>query len=499
MWGQGLMPPLSTTQFEDQEKFVFKIVEWLKNEGKVQEIDMADFLAHSGAKIGSERDPLLPPQLTRVKANNKKEYDQYYGEVPDRNPAILWQLKTLRDGSTINLLLINGGPNDVEITESVSVLDPLTDNFNEALEKIDRVAEARVSHLLSEARKSCPNAIIIYTGYYPALSPHSDIPLSVSITNILPSVSPMSGLWGGLLVLSDLVLRTQFPRIKKQGVVFHQRILAKFREQIALFNEKRNPASPPILFCPSLFSSANAMWANAEMVYSIGNNQDISVPAHRKKLCTQVSDFEIANGSYKDRLICENAYIGHPNKKGAEQYFKQLKKRIEIQLNFSLRNHLNTIDPQILSIRNLKEKYPFISISSLRGLSDFYWMDVIAVDCNIKAIHPLMIEHKLVFLTTVTFDFGWGYRRLTGEKGRFVMELSDNRRINALKYLKIRYNKNHPFVSPIATTSNILFEVVIQINGYQLCALKLTRDSFKISGGYLVWEMPTLNFKQENA
>lgn len=508
MWGQGLMPPLNPIHFEDEEKYVFKIVEWLQKEGKVQKFDMADFLAHSGAKIGSNTDPSIPPKLTRENANNKKEYDLFYGEVPDRNPAILWQLKSLQDGHTIDLLLMNGGPNDVEITESVSVFDPITDNFNEALEKIDRVAELRVSNLLSEARKTCPNAIIIYTGYYPALSPHSDIPLSVSITDIVTSVAPFSGLLGGLLLLSDVLLRTQLPRIKKQGVVFHQRILAKFREQIALFNEKRNPASPPILFCPSLVSSSNAMWGNAEMIFSIAHNSNPGVSAPRKKLCVQVYNnisfglFESATDINKekltDRFICENAYIGHPNRKGAEQYYQQLKKRIEVQLNFSLRDHFKTLDPQISSLRILKEKYAFIPVSSLRGLSDFYWMDVIAVNCSFTPSDFLMAEHFRLFINTVNFDFGWGYRQITGKNGQFVLELSDNRRVNALKHLKIRYKKIYTGVSPMAITTNIELELVVQINGYQLCRIKLTRNSFKIEGAYLVWEMPVLNYKPVN-
>lgn len=489
MWGQGLMPPFSTNHFENEEKFVFKIVKWLKNEGKVEEIDMADFLAHSGAKIGSKTDPLFPPKLTRENANNKKDYDHFYEEVPDRNPAILWQLKSLRDRHTIDLLLLNGGPNDVEITESVSLTDPITDNFNEALKKIDSVADLRVSHLLSEARKTCPNAIIIYTGYYPALSPDSNnIPLGINILAALNPMAPAFVFLGGIWLLGEALLRSQLPRIKKQGVEFHQRMLAKFREQIALFNMNRNPKSGPILFCPSLFSSSNAMWANAEMVSSIKNDPNPGVSSHRINFCEQLNEDH----------VCNNAYIGHPNQRGAEQYFKQIKKRIEVQLNFSLRDHFKTLDPQVSSLRILKEKYAFIPVSSLRGLSDFYWMDVIAVNCSFTPSDFLMAEHFRLFINTVNFNFGWGYRQLTGKNGKFVLELADNRRVNALKHLKIRYKKIYAGVSPMAITSNMELELVLQINGYQLCKLKLTRNSFNIEGAYLVWEMPILNYKPEN-
>jgi hypothetical protein len=496
MWGQGLMPPLSARHFENEEKYVFKVVEWLQKIGKVQEIDMADFLAHSGAKIGSKTDPFLPPRLTRENADNKKEYDNYYGEVPDRNPSVLSQLKKLRNGHTIDLLLINGGPNDVEITESLSS----PGDFYIALKKIDRVAELRVSYLLVNARKVCPNAIIIYTGYYPALSPKSDIPVGVSLNEITLATSPLIGLQGGLVFISETLVRTQFPRIKRQGVEFHLRILARFREQIAQFNTKHDPSSPPILFCPSLFNSSNAMWANDEMVFSIARNPNPSVFAPRKKLCGQVfkdvsyeliepfnpqKNIEIIS----DHLICENAYVGHPNKKGAEQYYKELKKRIEVQLNFSLRNHFKTMDTQVLSIRKLNEKYPFIPSSSLRRISDLLWLDVISIGYHINGYAGPTRD----FLSTLYFDFGWGYQMASNQNGIFILDIMGRKKLGSLKFVKIRL----PGFK--GTIYKLSIDFYIKINGYSLPFIALTERSFQKSGDDWVWEMPTLNFKPENA
>lgn len=491
MWGQGLMPPLKTSNFEDEQKYVFKIVEWLQNDGKVQEIDMADFLAHSGAKIGSKTDPLLPPKLTRESANNKTEYDHYYGEIPDRNPAILWQLKKLKNGHTIDILLINGGPNDVEIIESVS----FSSDFTQALKKIDRVADLRVSHLLTEARKTCPNAIIIYTGYYPALSLDSDVPLGINLVDTLTPLAPTLVFLPGIWLLGEVTLRTQLPRIKKQGVLFHQRMLSKFREQIAQFNINRDPNTLPILFCPSGFGSSNTMWARNSFVSELEHNPNQTITDIRKNICSEI---------HGDKL-CEIASACHPNIKGAEQYYKQLKKRIKLQLKFSLRNHFKAIDSTITSTRKLKDKYPIVPLNSLRGLSDFYWMEVIAVNCNFTMPNPdlLMKAHVFVFLKTVMFDFGAGYRQLRGEAGRFVLELSGSS-IKALSHLKIRYLKiyptdaNFPNIPPTATSSNISLEVAIQINGYQIRKIKLNRNSFKESGAYLLWETPKLNLEPEN-
>ncbi len=510
MWGQGLMPPLNPSHFEGQQKYFFKIVEWLQNEGKVQEFDMADFQAHSGAIIGTSGQKSSEAILSRDDAPNKEVYDLFYGEVPDAFPTVLRQLDKLKGGDTIDLLIINGGPNDVGILNSVE----FSDVFKEGLRLIDEVASVKLPVLLKEARKKCPNALIIYTGYYPALSERSSAIRALDELNIFAPVLRFIALDE---FLGGLFLAFNHERLKKQGVSFHQRMLARFREQIAKFNLNRDPSSPPILFCPSGFGLSNAMFAPNQMIFTI--EDDPGVTALRKPFCetiqekvikkimndmilennivlNSVNTVDAARTAKKTELLCKNAFTAHPNKKGAEQYYKQLKKRIEIQLNFSLRNHFKAMDSQILSIRKLKEKYPFISISSLRGLSDFYWMEVITVDCKITTADPIMGAHFLVFLYTVNFDFGSGYRQLRGEDGRFVLELS-NSSINALSHLRIRYRKIHPMFSPNTTLSNISLEVAIQINGYQIRTIKLNRNSFKASGDYMVWETPKLNLEPE--
>jgi hypothetical protein len=516
MWGQGLMAPLNPDHFEGQEKYFFKIVEWLQNEGKVQGFDMADYQAHSGAIIGDQEMKNREAILTRNEAPHVELYDRFYGEVPDAFPTVLKQLDNLKDGENIDILIINGGPNDVEILKSVD----FSDGYKEGIRLIDQVARVKLPVLLQDARKNCPNAMIIYTGYYPALSEKSSSFRALSDLNIFaPGLRfiPFDEFFGGIF------LATNHERLKRQGVNFHQRMLIRFREQIANFNIKRDPSTLPILFCPSGFGLSNAMFAPSPMIFTIEDAPEVT--AIRKPFCDKIQkkvarkiidDMKLENnndsGSMRtmqavsnaksSNLFCENAFIAHPNKKGAEQYYKQLKKRIELQLKFSLRNHFKAIDSAITSTRKLKDKYPIIPLMSLRGLSDFYWMEVIAVNCSITTSNPnlLMKAHYLVFLNTVMFDFGSGYRQLRGEGGRFVLELSGST-IKTLNYLKIRYLKIYttiPNIPPTATSSNISLEVDIQINGYQIRTIKLNRNSFKESGAYLLWETPKLNLEPEN-
>jgi hypothetical protein len=522
MWGQGLMPPLNPSHFEGQQKYFFKIVEWLQNEGKVQEFDMADFQAHSGAIIGTSGQKSSEAILSRDDAPNKEVYDLFYGEVPDAFPTVLRQLDKLKGGDTIDILIINGGPNDVGILKSVD----FSDVFKEGLRLIDEVASVKLPVLFKEARKKCPNALIIYTGYYPALSERSSAIRALGDLNIFAPVLrfiPLDEFLGGLF------LAFNHERLKKQGVSFHQRMLARFREQIAKFNLNRDPSSPPILFCPSGFGLSNAMFAPNQMIFTI--EDDPGVTAMRKPFCEAIQGIAIENffreldlkynitNSYErylelhgipiidigdrnehfkifnksvtslKKLLCENAFIAHPNKKGAEQYYKQLKKRIEIQLNFSLRNHFKAMDPQILSIRKLREKYSFAPCSSLRRMSDVLWLDVISIGFNVSNYAGPSRD----FLSTLYFDFGWGYQMASNQNGLFIFDIMDRKRLSSLKYVRIRLPKFQGIISKLS------LDFYIKINGYSLPFIALTEKSFRKSGDDWVWGMPTLNFKPENA
>tara|TARA_R110000744_G_scaffold374709_1_gene487676 strand:- start:1229 stop:2764 length:1536 start_codon:yes stop_codon:yes gene_type:complete len=501
MWGQGLNPPLSTIDFEDEEKFVFKIVEWLKNEGKVQNIVMSDFLAHSGAVIGTPNEVNRQAILSRDEAPNKKAYDNYYGEIPDEYPTVLGQLSNLKNSSTIDILIINGGPNDVGILNSIE----FSEAFNKGLELIDEVARVKLPILFEEASKKCPNAIILYMGYYAAITNNTSNKLISKDLNILAPVLrylPIDKLF--LAVIDD------DDRIKEQGLIFHQRILAKFREQIAIFNEKRNPSLPPILFCPSGFGNSSAMWAPNQNIFTF--DDDLGVSGMRKSFCEAVNykvvkklfteyvnkynvslGYPFSNLEVKrtEDLFCKIAYVAHPNRKGAEQYYRQLKKRIEVQLIFSLRNHLESMETSISSLRKLKEKYPFVPLTSLRGLSDVLWLDVISIGYHKSSSLGYSIPSG--FLSTLDFDFGWGYQKLTNQKGLFVLDVMDRKRLSALKYVKIQMPEFEPIVIKLS------IDFYIKINGYPLPNIELTEKAFKKIGNYRVWEMPTLNFKQENA
>ena len=149
------------------------------------------------------------------------------------------------------------------------------------------------------------------------------------------------------------------------------------------------------------------------------------------------------------------------------------------------------METSISSLRKLKEKYPFVPLTSLRGLSDVLWLDVISIGYHKSSSLGYSIPSG--FLSTLDFDFGWGYQKLTNQKGLFVLDVMDRKRLSALKYVKIQMPEFEPIVIKLS------IDFYIKINGYPLPNIELTEKAFKKIGNYRVWEMPTLNFKQENA
>lgn len=500
-WGQGLKHPTKFNALKDEEKYIFKIVEWLQDEGIAQPMDRADFRAHSGAIIGTDSDVNKPATFKRENSKDPNHYDLYYGEIPDDYPTILGQLKQIKDSQSVDLLFINGGANDVGILESIK-FEP---TFRKVLTAVDTYAKERVSILLKEARKTCPNAIIVYTGYYPGLSSDSDIPLSTMAIlkdlEIVPSLAYLVYIHP-LAYLLELFVKTQLPRIKNQGVIFHKRMLGKFREQIAEFNSNRDPQTPPILFSPSGFSASNAMFATNQYVTPPDSDPNKTVGAARKKLCGEVP--ESLSG-----FMCTEAYVAHPNAKGASKYFSELKKRLEKHLNFSLREHLEGMDPTLSSINQFRDKYKFAPADSLRGLTDVLWLDSVTIDYELTIIGleiPIMLDkygnavidtgevdpntkrydemmrlENTIQNGTMLVDFGFnqGFETIKYYYNpkvidNYTIDLYGNERLSNLQYIEIRLPQYYELLM-------FTLDMSIKINGYKFKTLKLDKGSFLAS------------------
>lgn len=498
-WGQGLAGTSDWSNAGNEEKYIFKCVDYLQRNGIDATLASEDFKPHSGAIIGTESHVDIPPWISRQDVDDQRMYDLYYGEIPSGVPSVLAQLKSLQSAEQIDLLFINGGPNDVGITRSTKS----ERDFDDALRDIIEIAENRLPVLLKKARDTCPNAIIIYSGYYAAISPESDMPPLIQVATDINTFGSALAFLQVYWVGTEFVYALNKKRLKKQGIDFHHQMLARFREQISDFNHKYGAELGGILFSPSGFSPSNAMWARDEWVSAPGNDPNPDVTHIRKRLCKIVDDADIDDSdldseekSLLNKLLdpmmekgsCNIAYTGHPNKKGSAQYARELKKRLDSQLNFSLRKVMGQIDSSVGSIRKLKKEYPFAPIKSIRGLADIQWLDLITVDWSFPSYDGPTANG----LKKLEYDFGWGYQKVENEYLQVdTFDIRGRRPVKDIKRIGIR----------IQDYSGIEFTLKFQIkvNGYPIPPIFLDENSFRKASGMREWRMSTLNFKREYA
>ena len=272
-WGQGLL------EHEKYDSLVKDVLQ-PKFAGGVS----LERLAHSGAIIGAHGGSGGPAP----------------GEVPVPLPSVIEQCDRFTNSpETVDLVLVNGGINDVEIQ---IILDPLVS----LSPRIERACHAGMLTLLGNVGKkfSGPSCQILVTGYFIILSHLSD-PLKIGrLLNMHGIHSPALG------------------KIEKALGLFNpflERCLRFFNES----NDKLQQAvqetnDPRIKFVPSGFTAANAMFAGEAFLWGLDHdlNPEDPIAAERKPQC----DLAFPATNVVRRLTCHRASAGHPNPAGAVQY-----------------------------------------------------------------------------------------------------------------------------------------------------------------------------------
>jgi hypothetical protein len=106
--------------------------------------------------------------------SNERPAARLFGEHPAAFPTVIGQLRELtEDGSTadVRLVILNGGANDINFEE---VLDPEGPAIKAIDQEIQKVFRGHLTRLLTETRRTFPNAVIVVVGYFPALTKGSD-------------------------------------------------------------------------------------------------------------------------------------------------------------------------------------------------------------------------------------------------------------------------------------------------------------------------------------
>jgi len=134
-WGEGL---------NRDEKYYYLVAKWL-NEELNRPIDVTVY-AHNAAELESSAGP-----------------ECKYPECTNSNPSILKQADLIRNPNRVDLILISGGINDVDVLGNVGNIDIVSSDIRRITRQ--EIQES-MTELLNKLLMKSENAKIIVTGYY---------------------------------------------------------------------------------------------------------------------------------------------------------------------------------------------------------------------------------------------------------------------------------------------------------------------------------------------
>ncbi len=284
LWGQGLRPEQKMTS--------------LANQTLASGTAECIMLAHSGAVIGEGLNPPRSPFPSDI-----------FREVPQPYPTIHQQAEDLTNRpDTIDLVLINGGSNDVGFTY---ILNPLTD-----LEELKTLTHLffhqHLARLLRAVAARCPNAKIIVVGQYPVLSRWSEIGL---VDLFLRGLFVHPGGTGGL---NDLFAALGLTQLSVKDRVVDLSILFWRESNLAIQAAVNELGSPRIKMAIAPVTEEHAALTQDPWLWGLTHLLEPQDPMEqaRRVPCDQSTQNPFR------RFACHRASAGHPNVEGARRFAK---------------------------------------------------------------------------------------------------------------------------------------------------------------------------------
>lgn len=247
--------------------------------------------AHSGAVIGVGMQPSPSPPV--------------HGEVPRGRPTILEQVAQLQDPDDIDLLILNGGINDLDIRY---ILNPRT-SVEELTDDTMRVCDVDMGFLLEDVcqRVTKATARIVVLSCYPMLSADSDFIKRGEFLDLLAVARPGPA--------EPLALHVTFwDRIIENCATFASVSSEATRTAIARVNA--GVGAGRIRFAAPPFGPENAALASKAWLFGLtaAFGPEDPVKDERRIACDR---FET---DIFRRLQCYRASAGHPNRRGAVEF-----------------------------------------------------------------------------------------------------------------------------------------------------------------------------------
>ena len=313
MWGQGL---------NEQHKAWYQVKIWLKENTNRDVRETIE--AHSGAVVGVNDAP---------SANYSPPDGEVSSAVPTVNHELDRALKSYANPSQVDLVLVDGCINDVDIRNLLNAANSSDDVKRMATEKCGMPMQA----LLGRVASAFPSAHVIVTGYFPIISektPNSLLMKAMARMFYQPGPKPaklkQEDLRENLIAVSRAWYEASNAALGDAVAKVTGELAAKGSQQRVLFVE--------IPFPPeySFNSPETRLWGfNASFlrkllaVLTLGRvtlktndeQQRQRVASCNEQYKRPASETPNQRGEReRRRLLCRYASLGHPNRKGSAIY-----------------------------------------------------------------------------------------------------------------------------------------------------------------------------------
>jgi hypothetical protein len=264
---------------------------------------------------------------------------RYHGEIPKKVPSILHQVEEYRgppEPDKVNLILLDGCINDVGAT--TRLLDDQISHSHLA-SVIYNACYTDMKTLVQKVSSKFPNAIIIVTGYFPAISEYN-LPWVRDLITLLSEDFRLNWSWEwppGWTIDSD---------VNTDVIISHWALW--HRDSNALIGkvvqESVDPANKRIFFVDPKFGPENVAFGPRALLYHYEGFAFAPMAVDplkelRKAVCNQ----ELPRSTdMTERIGCHVASLSHPTADGAKQYATEIMKVLD---NGVLSNMLMNIPP----------------------------------------------------------------------------------------------------------------------------------------------------------
>ena len=298
-WGAGL---------NRDEKYSYLTAKWLSEQ--LSRPVNVKVLAHTGATLEK-------PETTGI--------EHQYPDIPSSNPTLFEQADEISNHDYVDLVLVSGGANDVDLKK----LNSLDYGFiGSTLDEIQTASwdeiETPMYELLKKLLNECPNAKIIVTGYYSGISKDSK-----GLTEFYKAFAPESQ-----FPFSDYKKAddpTQLYELATKADTFYEK--SNLALNSAVIRANKESGTNRIEFARIVFPSDKSYGTENSWLWKIeGTEGNYRTDDHKYDMrdslagtaCQQMSLRRVCDKPTESRL----AAVGHPNVEGAGEYNRTIVQKI---------------------------------------------------------------------------------------------------------------------------------------------------------------------------